>query len=250
MFEDSIKIIKNSFLEFKGQGFYILLFVIALIYVFVKEEEKNKKVFFVYTSLTTLILIIFNPIFNKIVGKFLLENVYWRLYWSIPFGIAIAYASVKFIMSNSKKHIKIISTILIVVVIMISGKFIYNSENYTKVGNLYKLPDEHVLIAQLIGLDNEEYKKVIVPDTMVAHIRQIDSSIELAYPRNSSSYGGNPYILAMAQGDTKTITELGKAHNCNYIVMRKDIRLTIDFHYFDYEKFGETASYDIYKLKK
>ena len=39
MFQNSIEIIKNTFLEYKGQGMYIALFLIGMLYIFLKEKD-------------------------------------------------------------------------------------------------------------------------------------------------------------------------------------------------------------------
>lgn len=183
MFEENIKIIKNTFQEFIGSGMYMLLFFIALLYIYLKEDNKRNKAFFVYASIIIL-LITLNPIFNKLVGKIFTDSVYWRVFWLLPLGITIAYAGVKFINSEKQKYKQIVATVGLILIVVVSGKMIYNKENYFKLGNLYKLPDEDVLVTQLIGADDEEHKKAIAPESLVAHMRQVDASIDLAYRRD------------------------------------------------------------------
>lgn len=183
MFEENIEIIKNTFLEFIGSGMYILLFFIALLYIFLKEDSKKNKAFLLYGSIIILFITL-NPIFNKIVGKIFTNSVYWRVYWLLPLGVTIAYAGVKFINTEKQKYKQVIATMGVILIVIVSGKLIYNKENYFKLGNLYKLPDEDVLVTQLIGADDEENKKVIAPESLVAHMRQIDASIDLAYRRD------------------------------------------------------------------
>lgn len=244
----SINIIKNTFMEFRGTGGIITLYLIALIYLFLKEENKEKRMFFIYFQVLVF-LVVFNPIFNKIVGPIFKASVYWRVYWTIPLGITIGYAAVKFISeTNQEKMKQIILSIAFIFIIMISGQFIYTEKNYQKVGNAYKIPDESVLVAQLIGADNEEYKKAIVPETLVAYIRQIDSSINLAYKREPTGYEKHPIVTGLRLGDTKWITDKAKEHNCNYVVVEKKIPLTLDFSYFGFELFNETPNYSIYKI--
>ena len=102
MFEENIKIIKQTFLEFQGSGMYIVLFFISMIYIFIKEKDKKIKAFLIYFSIIIL-LITLNPIFNKLVGKIFTDTVYWRVYWMIPLGVTIAYGAVKFIKNEKKK---------------------------------------------------------------------------------------------------------------------------------------------------
>ncbi|MBQ7410841.1 MAG: hypothetical protein IJW20_05630 [Clostridia bacterium] len=245
---ESINIIKNTFMEYRGTGGFITLYLIALIYLFFKEENKEKRMFFIYFQFLIL-LVVLNPIFNKIVGKIFKASVYWRVYWTIPLGITIAYTAVKIISElNQEKIKKVILSITFIFIIMISGKFIYTEANYQKVGNLYKVPDESILVTQLISADNEEYKKAIVPENLVAYIRQIDSSIELAYKREPTGYENHPIVTPLRLGDTEWIANAAKDNNCNYIVVDKNIPLSLDFSYFGFNALAETPKYVIYKI--
>lgn len=247
---ESINIIKNTFIEFKGTGGYIALFILALIYLFFKEENKTKRIFFIYFQFL-IFLVVFNPIFNKLVGPIFKSSVYWRVYWTIPLGITIAYSIVKVTTELCKgKCKKTILYICFILSIIMSGKLIYTSENYQKVNNLYKIPDESILVAQIIQNDNSEYKKAIVPDNLVAYIRQFDSSIELAYKREPTGYENHPIVTPLRLGDTEWISKVAKEKKCNYIVVDKNIPLSLDFSYFGFNALAETPKFTIYKISE
>lgn len=249
MFQESIAIIIGSFLQFKGTGMYIAIFFFCMIYIFLKEEDKKKKIFFVYYPLI-IFFIILNPIFNKIVGKIFTGNVYWRMFWMLPLGSTIAYASVKFINEGKQQTERILACIGIIVTIIISGSFIYNKANYTPIGNFYKVPDESVRVAQLIGADNLENKKAMVLPELVPYIRQVDASIGLAYKRDTKmDYSKNKFVQTMYSGNVENITKLAKESDCNYIVMDKGTVLSLDFFYFNFNPMAETEHYVIYKLE-
>lgn len=248
MFKENIEIIKNTFLEFQGTGMYIALFLVSLLYIYLKEKNKKVKNFLVFYPLVVL-LVTLNPIFNKLVGPIFKESTYWRVYWLIPLGVEIAYAAVLLINEQDERIKKIVATISVIAIIMVSGKYIYNSENFIKTGNWYKLPDESVRIAQLIGKDTEAHKKAIVPETIIAHIRQIDSSIELAYKRDPEGrYENNLAFHSLNSGDVETLTKIAKNTGCNYIVFKKATVLTAKMEDFGFEKFDETENHAIYKL--
>lgn len=246
MFKENIEIIKNTFQEFIGQGMYILLFLIALLYIYVKEDNKKNKAFLLYGSIIILFITL-NPIFNKVVGKIFTSSVYWRVFWMLPFGITIAYAGVKFINTEKEKYKQIVAMIGLILIVIVSGKLVYNEENYFKLGNLYKLPDEDVLVTQLIGADDEEYKKVIAPESLVAHMRQVDASMDLAYRRDPQG-NGNPTLTALMSGNVEELIKNAKIKNCNYIVFRKETVLNGNMEDYNFEKFDETDNYIIYKL--
>jgi len=159
MFEENIEVIKNTFSEFKGTGMYIALFLISIIYIGIKEENKKVKRFIIYYSVITL-LITLNPIFNKIVRPIFTDSVYWRVYWIIPLGVTIAYAAVKVINESEGKIQKVIIAISICLIIIVSGKYIYVYENYVEVGNPYKGAKEHYIL----DIDDSEFCKSIVSE--------------------------------------------------------------------------------------
>ena len=233
MFQENITIVKESFKQFKGTGMYLALFFFSIIYIFLKEEDKKKKIFF-----------------NKIVGKIFTGSVYWRVFWMLPLGSTIAYASVKIIDEGKEKFEKIVACIGIIVTIIVSGTFIYNKLNYQPIGNLYKVPDESVRVAQLIGADTLTNKKAMVLPELVPYIRQVDATIGLAYKRDTKmDYSKNKFVQAMYSGNVENITKLAKENNCNYIVMDKGTVLSLDFFYFNFNPMAETEHYVSYKLE-
>lgn len=245
MLKENIEIVKNTFIEYKGEGMYFALFLIGILYFLLKEKNKKVKLLFVLYPIIMMIITI-NPIFHKLIGNFF-ENTYWRVYWLIPLIIEIAYFSVRFIKEQEGKN-RIIASVGIVVIIIFSGRLIYNKDNFTKTGNLYKLPDESVLVAQLIGADEAEYKKAIVPETLVAHIRQIDASIELLYKREPDGvYFKIPAWTESNSGNVKGITAIAKEKKCNYVVFKKAVVLNGKMEDYGFEKINETPNYAIYK---
>lgn len=247
MLKESFEIIMENYSSFQGTGMYLALFFIAMLYIFMKEENKNIKRLLVYFPILIL-LVTLNPIFNKIVGKIFTRTVYWRVFWMIPLDLTIIYALIKFVKTRDEKKEKIIVAISLMLILIMSGSFVYNKENFLKVGNLYKLPDEHVRIAQLIGADNTEYKKAIVPEDMVGKIRQIDSSILLSYRRNPEGYTDEPIVQHLYAGEVALVVDDAIKQNCNYVVYRKATVLKEPMENYGFVKFGETENYAIYKL--
>lgn len=249
MFKDNIQIIKDTFFDYSGTGAYFILFFIALIYIFVLEKDKSKKTFLLYFSCLVLFIIL-NPLFNKIVNKFLNKNVYWRVFWILPIGVVISYVGVNVIKNIPNISKKIIVFATIIVIIVLSGKFIYTDENYTKVNNLYKIPDEYLSVINIISMLELEEKKAMVSMDLVAYVRQIDPSIKMAYPRKSTGYDNYDIVQYYNIGDVKNLTDLCKEKNVNIIVYDKSINLSISPIYFGYEFYTQTENYDIYILSE
>lgn len=246
MFSENIEIIKKSFTEYKGSGMYLALFFVSLIYIFLKEDKKNIKTFLGYYSIAMLFVIL-NPLFNKCVNRFININVYWRTFWLLPIGFVISYSAVKIIQERRQKTEKYILLFAIICIIIISGKLVYSKDNFTDENNWYKLPEEAVTVSYIIGQDNEEFKKVMLPSTLVPYIRQIDANIRLAYGRQPIAYNHHPGLDALNCGDVEYVC---KDSDCNYIIFKRETVLTISPEYYGYKMFSQTENYDIYKKIK
>lgn len=246
MLIESFETIKTTFLEYKGTGAYIVLYLIALLYIYFKEENKNIKAFMVYFSLL-MSFITLNPIFSKLVEPFFPVSVYWRMYWMLPMGLTIAYAFTKLIASKEKKLDKAIIFIVAITVIILSGKFIYTEENYIEVNNLYKVPDEALEVANIIMQDNTETKKVMPCTSLIAYLRQVYPEIELMYAREPKSYENVTIVVQQEKGNIQYVTNVCKKENCNYIIFHKAMAMNGNMEDYGYDLFAETANYRIYK---
>lgn len=246
MFQENIEIIKNTFAEFKGTGMYVALFFIAMLYIYFKEEDKKKKCLFIYFPLIVLFVTL-NPLFNKIVGKIFTESVYWRVYWLLPIGITIGYAIIKFISEQEEKSQKIVVTLSLLTILIVSGKCVYSKDNFDKVGNLYKLPDDAVLVAQLIEADDLENKKALVTENLTPYIRQVTANIDLTYRRRPEGYGADQLLQAMNSGNVKYVATYAINTKSNYVVFYKPVVLSEPMEDYGFEKLADTTFWSIYK---
>ncbi len=249
MFSDNIKIIQDSFLKYKGTGMYMALFFLAILYLFLTEKNKSQKMFMVYFSCLIMVVIL-NPLFNKCVDSLLNKNVYWRNFWLLPMGITIAYAGVSVIKGVSNKNQKMITFLLILLIIVSSGKCIYTAENYQKIGNAFKLPEEYIEVINKISEMNLEHKKVLTTIEMIPYIRQIDAKIELAFERRPfGDYKDYEIIDYYNTGSTHSITNLCQQQNINIIVYDKAIPLQEPLINYGFKLTAQTEHYEIYVME-
>lgn len=248
MIAESINTIKSSYEQFIGGGMYFALFLISMLFIFLKEEDKKKKIFFVYFPILVF-AVITNPFFNIVASVVFTVNTYSRLFWLLPLGIEIAYASVLVINESKEKREKIIIGVSLFVIIALSGKFYFDTKGTFKVlGNLYKIPDESVLVAQLIGVDEEENKKALVPGELTPYIRQIDATIELLYGREpDTAYWNNPLATELDNGNVAYIAKVLEEKNCQYVVFKRATVMLEPIQNYGFELLNETENYVIYK---
>lgn len=248
MLEEYKYIIENSYSQFIAGGMYFALFLVAMLYIFLKEKDQKKKILFVYFPILVFLVII-NPIFVKLASSVFTVNTYCRLFWLLPLGIIIAYAGVLAVNEGKRKIEKIAISISLFIIIALSGKFYFDAPGtFNEYGNLYKVPDESVLVAQLIGIDEEENKKALVPQELVPYIRQIDATIELLYGRTAdTAYWQNPLATELDNGNIEYISKVLEEKNCQYVVLKRATVLREPIENFDFKMISETENYTIYK---
>lgn len=250
-----ITMIKVAYERFIGTGMYFCIFVIAIIYIFthIKKEEKSNatkiKIVLCFYSIIVFLLNI-NPIFAKIMEKVNGESVYWRVYWLLPLAITIPFFFTEYIYQNKKTLNKIVIAILCVFVLMISGKNIYTEENFAKVNNYYKIPDDVLDIIKIASADDEEYKKLAGPLEFEIYTRQYDGTIILAEPRSfSGTYSPTSIVTYLNAGEMKKVYNKAKEIKCNYVVMNHSSEKPNDnLVNYGFEVIGRNSTYTLYKL--
>ena len=178
VFEAEITAMFNAYHDTTGTGLYFGIYLLSILYIFVhvKEENKNIKSYFLIYPVIVLLLV-WNPLFAKILIKYIGNDVYWRVYWLLPIGITMSYCFTNMIFNSTGKVKRIVASIATLVIIVMSGKNIYNSVNFQKVDNSYKVPDNVLGLIFTISEDDENYKKVAGPEPFMVYTRQIDGTI-------------------------------------------------------------------------
>ena len=245
MIESGLTVIKTAFERATGTGEYVILYLVALIFACAFIKEKNSKSLIVNYAIIS-ILIIFNPIVAHFLNKFLTAGVYWRLFWEIPLGVSIAYMFTEIIFLSDSKIKRTVLTVSAILIIIYSGTLIYTENIFQKVNNWFKIPDDELLAINIILNEKQESKKIFVPTEMVAHVRQIDTSVILMYNRvPSGDYSWNTILLDLNESKFENAINVLKMQKCNYLVWYKNIELNENKKL---EKIGETVNYNIYRI--
>lgn len=173
------------------QGFYVPLFIISLIYCLLRAKKEYK--IFLIGSTICLFGTFLNPLLSDFVAqKITGVYVYWRLYWLLPIYYGIAYSMTE-VMDRLKKY-HIVTTVIFVFLIFISGNYIFMPPYYYRYTNIYKLPNEVLEIADCINDNKNNNEKVCVflPKVFAAKMRQY--SLEFLVPVSRESYQSD-YII-------------------------------------------------------
>lgn len=181
MWQAGTEMITDVYSRFNGTSAYLLLFYVALFYICYKEKEN--RVLLVYSSVFILAVIL-NPFFAAATSDLFTGGIYWRCFWLLPIVTVFAYAATSITLSVNSKKLKILAAFCCAVLIMLSGGFIFTSENYSRADNMYKLPQEAIQVCNIMNEDKgANTAKAMVDNNLVSYVRQYDASIKLAYGR-------------------------------------------------------------------
>ena len=258
--EEVINICKEAFTRFIGNGLYVGLFFMSILYIIVnmqKEDKKENKIRIVLCVYSIIVLILnLSPVFAKWIINILNEDVtYWRVYWILPLAISIAFMFTEIIFKKEKLKDKGILFVLIIAIIVVSGSYMYNSddeEKFVKVNNYYKVPDNVLDIVQKVSEDKSDYKKLAGTSAFIIYTRQIDGTILLPEGRTmSGEYNPQSIVTIIHKGDLKAICDYCTAYKCNYLVLEKGKEFPKEYILgYDIKKMYENKEYSLYKFNR
>lgn len=229
----------------KGDGYMWILFAIAVIYLLIKEKDMDKKVLLVIYPIIALFFI-FCPFFFHVLEPFL-KDTYYRIFWILPMGIIIAYAFTDLIHTFSKKYVQFPIFVASIAIIAMCGKFIYTENNFSRVYNLYKIPDEAKWVIDIISEDELKEKYALVPAEITPYVRQINSKIQLTYGRDVTNMYATGIPAQLRAGDMKKLLPYCKQKGVTYIVTYNNVEVNEAMYKYGYHVLDQTYSYCVYK---
>lgn len=186
-----VEIVSNCFDKYNqyfGDGIYLTLYFISIIVLVLFEKEKNKKYLFI-GQMILFTIIYWCPITAYIIAEYCIgTNVYWRMWWLLPITITIAYSFVKITQIKENVWERRIVTLLLGLMIVSQGTFIYNDTNFQKADNWLKINQDVIEICEAVKADAQEMeiedRGIIVPNEFIAQIKQYDGIIRMPYGRD------------------------------------------------------------------
>ena len=250
-FEDRMNTVIEVFKNYNGPGYYCVLFIIALLYLWFTEEDKRIRALLIYTP-SVIQVLFFIPYFYMLYNM-LDEGTYYRILWLMPMSVVIAYAGCKVIGVHTKIGLVLLSAILIM-----GGTYVYKSVYMSPAENAYHLPEEAVQICDMIKPEEgRERVWAVFPTDLVHFVRQYTTTIQMPFGRNNMVAEWENYENAMYDFyiqpvlDVERLSELASEYYCNYIILDKE-RILENGKLEDYDiiKIGETDHYIVYRNKK
>ncbi len=183
MLDYGIQTVLHAYNTFVGNGDYILLFYVCIIYLFCKESKFSNKTL-VYPIVFILFCFALNPIAAQLSKIGLDQNSYYRNYWLLMDIIVISYAAVCLVYSLDSKVKRVLATLAMCAVIALSGRYMFeaDSEVYTVPETAFKVPGESAHIANTMKpLNITKDERVLTDELLTNEIRLYDASITLVY---------------------------------------------------------------------
>ena len=245
IFLESLVIFQN-YAGYHENGFLFGIFLFMLLYLWLTERDNVMRALFVYVP-TILLALFFFPVFRKIFVALMDDGeIYYRLLWLLQMSVVSAYGAVKLCGRHRR-----IGLVVISVIIIACGSFVYRSEYITKAQNGYHLPEEAVEVAKLI--DPEEGRVMaVVPSDLIYYIRQYSSRINMPYGREMLiarwDYYNDMYE-AMEETEvieTSSFVRVVREYGCNYVVLKKDRKVAEPLTDYGFSLYADTENYFIY----
>lgn len=245
---EMINMVVDTFINFNGNSFYPILFVISILYIIIKKDEKFNKYLLILPSICIILIFLF-PITAYVLSKILGAKVYWRILWLIPMILVIAYSLTQTFYNISNKTKKYLILLSFIFLTIFSNGFIFTSDNFNVSENIYKIPNAAIEICDIINEDCTK-PKILVPKELLPYIKQYDGKIKMFYGRGAYTIDAKTVYFTMSEEivDISIVTALSRNNECNYLVFNNNQILSDTPENYGYAFFKQLKNYIIYKL--
>lgn len=238
--------VMETFQKYMGTGLIMILFLLALVYLFVHEKRKPRRILFVYTPILSLLLF-FNPLFFRLFNLVEVKETYFRLCWLLPYLMVLPY-TVVLIIEKQKGKRAVCVAVAAVALIIVSGKLVYTNSLYSWAENRYHMPNSVVHICDAIEVPGREVRAVF-PEELLLYVRQYSPVVCLPYGRNvfMGEHVEMHEVMESDEIDLKQLLNLTREGECHFIVFRQDAEFIDEPAAHNLELFLETDGYIVYR---
>ena len=179
--------------DFTGNGMYMALYFVTLLFIAFYLKDRRLKNAILYPSIILLAgIYLCATAVNRYVFTFYDDEVRGRFSWLFMVPAIAAIGCVLMVRGIKEKKQQILLTVAIIPVIFLSGVFQITDYRFPKAENLYKLPQVCIDIADDIlaeqRSEGDGVAKLIVPYEIAYAFRQYDTDIELMFGEDAT-YG-------------------------------------------------------------
>lgn len=237
----------ETFVKYMGTGLMLIWFLLALLYLFVYEKRKPRRILFVYAPLVTLLLF-FNPLFSRLLGALMGEEVYFRTCWILPVIMEIAYCVAE-IAGRLKGRRGAAFVAAAFFTVMVSGKLVYVNPLYSLAENSYHVPDSVVHICDAIRVPGREVMAAF-PKELLLYVRQYSAYVCMPYGREVVMGVPDEFYEIMEETDSvelERLVPLSRAAGCHFVILSEDREIDGAAADYGWTTFAELDGYIIYR---
>lgn len=247
----------NVYKWYTGGGLHLIFYGCALVYLLFGVKDRLVKKTFVGYTLLFAVVYAFPLTANVIMKHFIGESVYWRMFWALPIVIVLPFVFVHLVQRLPFKWLQAIVAVGLSVLIGVTGNFVYIQATFERPANLYKVPESVPLVCEVVKEDAQkqdvEKVKIVVDETLIAYIRQVDAGIYMPYGRNAvrnQSMTGNKRVLfhqmELDVPEYDILDAAVKRESCNYIVWKGSEETEAGFDALGYRLVDTVDQYMVY----
>ena len=217
-----------------------------------KDTKLSLKEFDGEQHFTLVITVLFFLPFTKTVMNLLGEGeTYYRILWLLPMAVVIAYAGIRLF----GKHYRI-GFVVLALVLVLTGKSVYNSPYLSKAQNRYHIPNSVIAICnEIMPAEEEERVWAVFPQELIYYVRQYTSEVQMPYGREmlEASWEWNwdthPIYKIMREDtiDLDALSPLLTEYNCQYLILNKSVPYTGDPQKNGLTKIADIEAYELYR---
>lgn len=236
----------QTFYNYMGTGLIVIWYLVALIYLFLREKKRPRRILFVYMPVIVLLLF-FNPLFAGVFKMLVGEEIYFRICWLLPVIVTIAYCTV-IICEQLKGKKAVLFVAVSLALIAVSGKLVYSSPLYSRAENVYHVPDSVVHICDAIVVPGREVMAAF-PQELLLYVRQYSPRVCMPYGRTALMGYYDEFYEAMNSDvvELETLVPMARTALCHYLVFRQEQKFAGQTEDYGWEIFLETDGYVIYR---
>jgi hypothetical protein len=227
----AVRLIIQDIILYNNNSFLIPLFLIALLFLWVFEKDRNIRVVLVYLS-AALAVVFICPLY-ALIGMKIDEDIYYRIMWALPIGIIVCYSAVLLMVRFKALAAKVLVFVLAVLVICVNGELVYTNSLHFRSVNLYHMPQAVIDVVDAVRIDDDDYKPVVVfPAELLPFLRQYSADVYTPYGRNmiEPSWNFHSELYDAMEGDSEAydiaeVARCANAEGCCFVVLSSAKRL-------------------------
>ncbi len=230
-----------------GTGLTAVLFLAAVLYLFLAEKRKERRLLFVYLP-SAVLLLYFNPLFASLFVRIVGSEIYFRMCWLLPVVLVLGYAIVQIAENHLQGRKRTCFLVLAALIVMLSGKLVYTNPLFSQAENPYHVPEAVVKICDAIKADGREVMAVF-PKELLLYVRQYSPYVCMPYGREGFDGDNNDFFIAMEREviDLEELAPFVQQKGCHYVILDAKKEIPGNPQDFSLELFLETEGYAVYR---